>query len=78
MTPLRISAIRAQIGASPSEFGRLLLGADALRPDKFIARLENPERAGAISPTRSVVVLLQWIEAGGRPPDWTKIMGDSK
>ena len=75
MTPRQISAIREKIGASPSEFGRLLLGADAERPDKFTARLENPERADAVGPTRPVAVLLRWIEAGGRPPDWTKIMG---
>lgn len=75
MTPERIRAIRARIGASPSQFGRLLLGADASRPDKFTARLENPERTDAVSPTRPVAVLLRWIEAGGRPPDWVKVMG---
>lgn len=75
MTPRQISAIREKIGASPSQFGRLLLGADALRPDKFVARLENPERSDAVSPTRPVVVLLRWIDAGGFPPDWFRIMG---
>jgi hypothetical protein len=78
MTPLCIVAIRETIGASPSQFGRLLLGADALRPDKFVARLENAQRSDAVSPTRPVIVLLRWIEAGGKPPDWDKIMGDQK
>ena len=75
MTPLCIVAIRAKIGATPSEFGRLLLGADADRPDKFVGRLENAQRADAVKPTRPVVVLLRWLDAGGRPPDWPKIMG---
>jgi hypothetical protein len=78
MTPLCIVAIRAKIGASPSQFGRLLLGADAQRPDKFVARLENAQRPDAVSPTRPVLVLLKWLDAGGRPPDWDKIMGAVK
>jgi hypothetical protein len=75
MTPTRIQFIRERLGLTPSEFGRMLLGADALRPDKFVARLEKPKRADAVGPTRPVVVLIRWLDAGGQPPDWDKIMG---
>ncbi len=70
LKPDSIRAIREKIGASPSEFGRLLLGADAGRPDKFVNRLEH----GAVSPTRPVAVLLRWLEAGGEPPDFAEVM----
>jgi DNA-binding transcriptional regulator YiaG len=69
-TPDSIRAIREQIGASPSEFGRLLLGADADRPDKFIKRLES----GNVGPTRPVAVLLHWLDAGGKPPHYGEVM----
>jgi len=70
LTPAAIRAIREKLGASPSEFGRLLLGADAGRPDKFVNRLEH----GAVSPTRPVAVLLHWLDAGGEPPHFTGVM----
>ncbi len=69
-TPDSIRAIREKIGASPSEFGRLLLGADAGRPDKFVNRLEH----GGVSPTRPVAVLLHWLDAGGEPPHFAEVM----
>ncbi len=69
-TPDSIRAIREKIGASPSEFGRLLLGAEAGRPDKFVNRLER----GAVSPTRPVAVLLYWLDAGGEPPHFAEVM----
>ena len=70
LTPAAIRAIRHKLGASPSEFGRLLLGADAGRPDKFVNKLEHD----AVSPTRPVAVLLHWLDAGGEPPHFAEVM----
>lgn len=70
LTPTAIRAIREKIGASPSEFGRLLLGADAGRPDKFVNKLEH----GGVFPTRPVAVLLHWLDAGGEPPHFAEVI----